>query len=137
MARRSLAKRILRSLQKFKKTSINKGRALEAAIARYTEELVGPEVTNHVKCCNEQGYVYSNVREFSILTILRVECACAKARELAWKTHVACIPYKITRFKTEFNTFRTKVKKFKKFKLTSSRLLHLETSLLVNSHHGH
>jgi hypothetical protein len=93
MARRSLIKRIARVASSVSKNVQNQGRKLEQSIAESCNTYAGPEYVEKIKNCQASGK----------------ECLCAQTREAYIKTNVACVPYRIQRFKDEVATFNSKI----------------------------
>jgi hypothetical protein len=95
MGKRSIAKRILLTAGNLKKKSIRVGLKLENYAKESSEETAGPEFVQRMAACQAEGK----------------ECLCQRSREEMFKTHAACVPYKITRFKNEYAEFKEKIKK--------------------------
>ena len=91
MGRRSLAKRVLLTASNLKKASIRTGLKVEKRVVALSQDLAGPEAVQKMAGCQSN------------------ECLCQKTREEMFKTHMACLPHKINRFKDEYSEFKEKV----------------------------
>jgi hypothetical protein len=92
MGRRSLAKRVILTAQNLQKVSIRTGLKLEKRVKAISENIAGPEAVQRMAGC-QSG----------------TECLCAKTRDEMIKTHAACLPHKINRFKNEYEEFKQRV----------------------------
>lgn len=92
MARRSIAKRLLRTGASIKKSTFKTIAKMQAGYTNWANDIAGPEIVERVKNC-QKGEL----------------CACREAKDTYIKTAWACSPHRIDRYRDEYQEFKERV----------------------------